>query len=379
MIETELNRIRTELNRLGVSRLEDIPNMLYRHAQPEAELVISNVLSGFAYSTTTTILPNIRCTKPNINRICTNMSNLLEMPVINGGDYGIFTNLNSIFEGCAKMKAGPITIEAPLCTTSTASFKGCTYVTDVNLHLPKSTSCLDMFYKSGLKRINSGQPLELPMCVDMGGMFMDTQLEYIPQIIAPKVTNMHGTFGNCRYLTSIYPEWDLPEVQNMITTFAHIGAGSYVEGLGSVQSIGHPDQVMRMRLPKVNNLTATFYNNWLLKSLYIDLGTTSRTITFKQTFNMMENLESLEIVNAQHLPDGFVVDNSDNIKSIKLHGYNKSVDISGLTLEETAITDFVNALGTATTASVTFNAGTNITPEQANILRSKNYTHKNIY
>ena len=375
MIETELNRIRAELNRLGVSRLEDIPNMLYRHAQPEAELVISNVVSGFANSTTTTILPNIRCTKTNISRICVNMPNLLEMPVINGGDYGIFTHLNSIFEGCTKMKAGPITIEAPLCTTSTASFKGCTYVTDVNLHLPKSTSCLEMFYRSGLKRLNNGQRLELPMCVDMKGMFVDTQLEYIPQVIAPKVTNMYGTFGGCRYVTSIYPEWDLPEVRDMSQTFVHIGASTNVNGLGLVQNIGYPDQVMRMRLPKVNNLTMTFYNNWLLKSLYIDLGATRRTITFNQTFNEMRNLESLEIVNAQHLPDGFVVGGSNNIKSIKLHGYNKNIDISNLTLDSAAINDFVNALGTATTARVTFKSGTNITPEQANILRSKRYTH----
>lgn len=374
MIETELNRIRTELNRLGVSRLEDIPSMLYRHAQPEPELVISNVLSGFTNSTTTTILPNIRCTKPNINRICANMPNLLEMPIINGGDYGIFTHLDRIFEGCAKMKAGPITIDAPLCTTSALSFKGCTYVTDVRLNLPKTTSCLEMFYRSGLKRLNNGQPLELPMCTDMKSMFANAQLEYIPQVIAPKVTNMYGTFDRCRYATKIYPDWDLPEVQNMFLTFAYIGADMNVSGLGLVQNIGYPDQVMRMRLPKVNNFGFAFYSNWLLKSLYIDLGPTSRTITSNQTFDSMRNLESLEIVNAHHLPDNFDVGGSNNIKSIKLHGYNKNVNISNLTLDEAAITDFVNALGTATTARVTFKSGTNITPEQTNILRSKRYT-----
>lgn len=375
MIETELNRIRTELNRLGVSRLEDIPSMLYRLAQPEAELVISNVLTGFARSTTTTILPNIRCTKANINQLCASMPNLLEMPIINGGDYGIFTHLNSIFDGCKKMKAGPITIEAPLCTTSTTTFKGCKYVTDVNLHLPKTTSCLAMFFKSGLKRLNNGQPLELPMCTNMSEMFYETPLEYIPQVIAPKVNNMYSTFGGCRYVTSIYPDWDLPEVQNMFMTFAHIGSSTNVNGLGLVQNMGYPDQVMRMNLPKVNDLAVTFYNNWLLKSLYIDLGPTSRTITFNKTFGEMRNLESLEIVNAHHLPDDFVVWGSNNIKSIKLHGYNKNVNISNLTLEEAAITDFVNALGTATTARVTFKSGTTLTPEQANILRTKNYTH----
>lgn len=93
------------------------------------------------------------------------------------------------------------------------------------------------------------------------------------------------------------------------------------------------------------------------------------------TFNEMRNLESLEIVNAQHLLDGFDVGGSNNIKSIKLHGYDKNVNINNLTLEESAITDFVNALGTATTASVTFKSGTTLTPEQANTLRTKNYTH----